>query len=375
MQSWLERTSLLACVVLSLLFVAASEAPSAVTVSSVDTVVALAASLANVAVSEDPPEDPSEVTVSSGTALDSQSGGADPRNDALVVVDVGGDSAASSDLPAESAKIYSPWRVETTEALRQEVIAVEAALALRATVDGAPAVYDSPSVSIALRKVSPEVLANEWVELKAPDGAELSIPPGAKQRHGGPVTITITSYHTGGRIKQLPGRVKYGKGTRLRRLLGGDESISGTEVKLDRVDFFLEKEEATDGPARHSVSWAGTVDVKVRDPTKGRGKVKGNSELGLGVSVPAHHTDYQVVGGPAADTRWPEDRQALMLEVESLVGLPDNERQRGYRKLARKWHPDKNPDDAEKSSVLFHLLQELRTRLLSDRGPQRRPGR
>lgn len=358
----MERNSFLACVVLSLLFVAAAEAPSAVTVSSVDTAVALAASLA-------------DVTVSSGTVDDAQSGGADPRNDALVVVDVGGDSSSSSDLPAESAKIYSPWRVETTEALRAEVVAVEAALALRATVDGAPAVYDSPSVSIALRKVSPETLANEWVELKAPDGAELTIPPGAKQRHGGPVTVTITSYHTGGRIKQLPGRVKFGKGRRLRRLLGGDESISGTEVKEDRVDFFLEKEEATNGPARHSVSWAGTVDVKVRDPTKGRGKVKGNSELGLGVSVPAHHEDYQVAGGPAADTRWPEERQALLLEVESLVGLPENERQRGYRKLARKWHPDKNPDDAEKSSVLFHLLQELRTTLLSSSRPQRRPRR
>lgn len=285
---------------------------------------------------------------------------------ALVVIDESDStaSAAGSDLPAESARIYSPYRVETVEALKAEVIAVEAALALRATVDGPPAVYDSPSVSIALRKVSPEVLANEWVDLKAPDGAELSIPPGAKQRHGGPVTITITSYHTGGRIKKLPGRVKFGKGRQLRRKLGGDEAISGTKVGEDRVDFFLEKEEATSGPARHSVSWAGTVDVKVRDPTKGRGKVKGGYEQGLGIQVPAHHTDYQATGGSVEDSRWPEDRQALLLEVEGLAGLPDPERQRGYRRLARKWHPDKNPDEKEKSSVLFHLLQDLRARLL-----------
>merc|ERR1719183_224494 len=178
-------------------------------------------------------------------------------------------------------RIFSPWRVESTEALKAEVVAAEAALALRATVDGPLAVYDSPSVSIALRKVSPETLANEWVEVKAPDGAELSIPPGAKQRHGGPVTVTITSYHTGGRIKKLPGRVKFGRGRRLRRRLGGDEAISGTTVGEDRVDFFLEKEEGKSGPARHSVSWAGTVDVRVRDPTKGRGKVKGGYEQGL----------------------------------------------------------------------------------------------
>jgi hypothetical protein len=286
---------------------------------------------------------------------------------ALIVVDAdagAGSTAEKSDLPAESARIFSPWRVETMEALKAEVIAVEQALALRASVDGPPAVYDSPSVSIALRKVSPEVLANEWVDLKAPDGAELSIPPGAKQRHGGPVTITITSYHTGGRIKQLPGRIKFGRGRRLRRRLGGDEAISGTSVGEDRVDFFLEKQEATSGPARHSVSWTGTVDVRVRDPTKGRGKVKGGYEQGLGVSVPAHHEDYQVAGGPTEDTRWPEDRQALLLEVEGLAGLPEADRQRGYRRLARKWHPDKNPEEKEKSSVLFHLLQELRARLL-----------
>lgn len=292
----------------------------------------------------------------------------------LVVVEDDDASAAQvdSDLPAESARIYSPFRVETVEALKAEVIAVEAALALRAEVDGSPAVYDSPSVSIALRKVSPEKLANEWVELKAPDGAELSIPPGAKQRHGGPVTITITSYHTGGRIKQLPGRIKLGKNRRLRRKLGGDEEISGTTVGEDRVDFFLEKEEGKGSePARHSVSWAGTVDVRVRDPTKGRGKVKGGFEQGLGVSVPAHHTDYQLAGVSNEDSRWPEERQALLLEVEGLAGLPEPDRQRGYRKLARKWHPDKNPDIQEKSSVLFQLLQELRARLLPSTLPPR----
>merc|ERR1712183_522746 len=97
--------------------------------------------------------------------------------------------------------------------------------------------------------------------------------------------------------------VKYGKGRRLRRRLGGEEAISGTTVGEDRVDFFLEKEEGTSGPARHSVSWAGTVDVRVRDPTKGRGKMKGGNELGLGVSVPAHHVDYQTVA-TSEDVRW-----------------------------------------------------------------------
>jgi len=166
-------------------------------------------------------------------------------------------------------------------------------------------------------------------------------------------------------LKRLPvGRVKYGKQRQLRRRLGGDEAISGTTVNEDRVDFFLSKEEQKSGPARHSVTWAGTVDIRVRDPTKGRGKIKGGYETGLGVSVPAHHTDYVSEASSTEEQRYPSERQALQMEVEGLVRLPEEEQQRGYRRLARKWHPDKNPEDKEKATVLFMFLGELRVRLL-----------
>lgn len=280
---------------------------------------------------------------------------------AIVRVERG--EAEESALPAEAAHIVSPWRVDTPQALKAEVVAAEAALSLRAEVDGAPAVYESPSVSIALRRVSPETLANEWVELKSPDGADVKIPPGAKQRHGGPVTITITSYHVGGRLK-LPGRVKFGQGRQLRRKLGGEESISGTTVKEDRVDFFLMKEPQKDGPARHSVQWAGTVDVKVRDPTKGRGKIKGGYEHGLGVSVPAHDREWLPGREGHEIQRFPVEKKELQLEVEGLVGRPLAEQRRGYRLLARRWHPDKNREDEDRATEVFAYLQELRETLL-----------
>jgi len=235
-------------------------------------------------------------------------------------------------------RIVSPFRVTTPEALRAEIIAAEEALALRAEVDGAPVVYDSPAVSISLRKVSPNALVEGGAELDAADGAKIKIPadPRVKGRHGGPVTVTVTSYHTGDKIKELP-TVRYGANRQTRRVSGHG---AGSRQKEDRVDFFM---------SRTSVSWRGTVNVKVP---------------GLGAEVPAHDRVWQPYG-EAANVRFPEEKDQVRVEVEAIVGMPKEEQSRALRKLAKRWHPDKNPEDEERATEVFEYLQELRESLFA----------
>lgn len=237
-------------------------------------------------------------------------------------------------------RIVSPFRVRTSEELGAEIVAAETALALKAEVGGAPVVYDSPSVSISLRKVEAQALIDLGTELEAVDGAKVTIPadPRVKGRHGGPVIVSITSYHTGDRIKDLP-TVKYGKDRRFRSVSGPD-AISATRLEPDdRVDFFMSKT---------SVSWRGTVNVKVP---------------GLGASVPAHDRPWMPFG-KEEELEYASDKAEIRKEVEAVAGAAKDERLRAYRKLARRWHPDKNPDDADRATDIFTYLQALREGLL-----------
>ena len=245
-------------------------------------------------------------------------------------------------------RLFSPVRSTTQEALKAEVIAAEAALGIRAEVDGLPVTYDSPAVSISLRKVSEEALI-QGTEVEAPDGASVKIPadPRIKGRHGGPVTVTVTSYHAGDAVKEMP-KVKYAseRQVNLEQTDVNDTNASATNTsatnmtnatKSDRVDFFM---------TRTSVTWRGTVDVKVP---------------GLSAQVPAHDRPWTPFG---EDERFAEDKAEVKAELERLASLSASESLRGYRKLARQWHPDKHPaDEHDRATEVFEYLQELRLAL------------
>jgi len=233
--------------------------------------------------------------------------------------------------------ILNPVPSNTPEALKAEIIAAEAALALRAEVDGPPAVYDSPSVSISLRRVSPNALVESETKLETPNGAGITLPadPRIKGRHGGPVTISVTSYHTGDKVKEVP-TVKYGANRQVRRMTGGD---GGTVQKEDRVDFFMTKT---------SVSWRGTVNVKVP---------------GLAAQVPAHDRPWAPFG-EKGESLYPGEKAELRTEVEALAALGEDEKRRGLRRLSQKWHPDKRPEDLERATEVFAYLQELRQSIM-----------
>jgi len=235
--------------------------------------------------------------------------------------------------------IVSNVRSTTPEALKAEIVAAEAALAMRAEVGGAPVVYDSPSVSISLRKVTADALVESGADLETIDGAGIKIPadPRIKGKHGGPVTISVTSYHTGDNFKELP-TARYGKNRKMRRMSGPD-SISGTTQEEDRVDFFMSKT---------SVSWRGTVDVKVP---------------GLSASVPAHERKWNPIGSDNADSLYSEEKAEVAREFEAVAALSGAERARGLRRLARRWHPDKNPEDHARATEVFSFLQDLRETL------------
>lgn len=241
--------------------------------------------------------------------------------------------SAGSSVPAV-IRILNHVRSTTPEELKHEIIAAELALALRAEVDGAVVIYDSPAVSIALRKVSEKALI-EGTKIEAPDGSSVQIPadPRVKGRYGGPVTVSLTSYHAGDAVKELP-TVKYGAQRRLRRVGGRD---SATVQQEDRVDFFM---------SRTSVSWRGTVNVKVP---------------GLAAQVPAHDRPWRPFG---ENETFAAEKAEVRQELERLVGQPSAERLRGYRKLARKWHPDKCPEEKDRATAVFEYLQELRQALL-----------
>eukprot|EP00933_Yihiella_yeosuensis_P037855 TRINITY_DN31856_c0_g1_i2.p1 TRINITY_DN31856_c0_g1~~TRINITY_DN31856_c0_g1_i2.p1 ORF type:complete len:372 (+),score=95.85 TRINITY_DN31856_c0_g1_i2:51-1166(+) len=262
-----------------------------------------------------------------------------------------GGASSSSNTPV-ALRLVSSVRSTTPEALQQEIVAAEEALSLRAEVDGLPVVYDSPAVSIVLRKVSAANLTASGADLEAPDGASIKIPadPRVKGRTDRPVTVTVTSYHAGDAIKELP-TVKYGK-NRTQVPQGAeavskddtpkdsapDSNVSSNETqKEERVDFFMSKT---------SVSWRGTVNVKVP---------------GLAAQVPAHDRPWSPYGRAGEDL-YPEEKAEVRKEMERLASLPsEEERSRALRRLARQWHPDKHPaEDKEKATEVFEYLQDLR---------------
>jgi len=299
--------------------------------------------------------------------------------------------------------IMGTYQVATPAELKAEILAAEQALSVRAVVDGPAVVYDSPSVSIAVRKVSNEALAKNVTKIDAPDGAGITVPQGVQGKSGKPVTITVTSYHASEKImKAMPSdlRVRFEKERRERQASGiepsaetggsgddasaaageaGSEPAKAANVEsskrhtehnstdqgvgenpkgasaraeppkpdVDRVDFFTTKT---------SVSWVGNVNVKY---------------AGLSATVPAH--DRTPGKGPAGATFGGEEevlfaaeKEQIYKEVESLASLPEVEMSRGFRQLARKWHPDKNPDDAERATEVFNYLQELKSDVLRD---------
>eukprot|EP00931_Biecheleriopsis_adriatica_P103919 TRINITY_DN78702_c0_g1_i1.p1 TRINITY_DN78702_c0_g1~~TRINITY_DN78702_c0_g1_i1.p1 ORF type:complete len:352 (+),score=65.75 TRINITY_DN78702_c0_g1_i1:67-1056(+) len=273
----------------------------------------------------------------------------------------GSADASAGDSSLVALKLVSAVRSTTPEAIKAELIAAEEALSLRAQVDGLPVVYDSPAVSISLRKVSPENLLAQGTEVAAPDGASIKIPadPRIKGRHGGPVTVTVTSYHAGDALKdQQPPKIRYSAERRIHQEDSNSSNATGnttnssesseanstnsTPEKDDRVDFFMTKT---------SVSWRGSVDVKVP---------------GLSAQVPAHDRPWTPYG--EANDKYLEEKAEVRQELERLASLPvrthGDERLRGYRRLARKWHPDKHAEeDREKATEVFEYMQELREAL------------
>ena len=185
-------------------------------------------------------------------------------------------------------RLFSPIRSTSQEALRQEVVAAEAALEQMAQVDGLPVVYDSPAVSIALRKVSAEALMLNGSEVEAPDGASIKIPadPRVKGRHGTPVTVSVTSYHAGESINKDMPRIKFTSNHNSNDSNDSNGSNETNETVSDRVDFFM---------TRNSVTWRGTVDVKVP---------------GLSAQVPAHDRPWTPYGEEAS---YAEEKQAVCL--------------------------------------------------------------
>ena len=279
-------------------------------------------------------------------------------------------------------RLLSPIRSTSVEALQAEVVAAEAALELRAQVDGLPVVYDSPAVSISLRKVSPAALQS-GTSVEAPDGASISIPadPRVKGRYDSPVTISVTSYHAGDAINKDMPKIKFtqrgseGKASHTdtnvtnhsyhsdqrsepiseRPNVEHDVRDTGSSSRshsdsappsppsppsppVDRVDFFMTKT---------SVTWHGTVNVKVP---------------GLSANVPARDRPWTPLGDEHAN--YAEEKAEVRAELERLASLPSTERLSGYRKLAKKWHPDKHPPgEREKVTEIFEYLQELRLAL------------
>ena len=56
---------------------------------------------------------------------------------------------------------------------------------------------------------------------------------------------------------------------------------------------------------------------------------------------------------------WKKQKVELCLAFQALMELPDHERVAQYRALCRKWHPDKNLDNAVAATEVFQLLQQL----------------
>lgn len=309
-------------------------------------------------------------------------------------------AVAPPEAAALPAVLMGTYQVDTPQALKSEIMAAEKALSLRAVVDGPAVVYDSPSVSISVRKVSNEMLARNATKIEALDGAGVTVPRGVQGKSGKPVTITITSYHASEKLmKSLSEdlRVKFGKerapaaaavapegssvaeggnatdvggnaaegGSAEGAQRAGTDDVNASEAseasvvetanetapeeREERVDFFTTKT---------SVSWRGTVNVKY---------------AGLSATVPAH--DRSPGKGPAGATfgvpeevRFAEEKEEIYKEVETLASLDAAARQRGFRKLARRWHPDKNPEDSEKATDVFNYLQGLKEDLLGDGG-------
>eukprot|EP00930_Biecheleria_cincta_P039299 TRINITY_DN27026_c0_g1_i1.p1 TRINITY_DN27026_c0_g1~~TRINITY_DN27026_c0_g1_i1.p1 ORF type:complete len:378 (+),score=87.35 TRINITY_DN27026_c0_g1_i1:32-1135(+) len=252
-------------------------------------------------------------------------------------------------------RIVSLRRSETAEELKAEVVAAEAALSLRAQVGGPPVVYDSPGVSIAVQKVEAENLTNNGLNLTAPNDAGVMIPadPRIVGRHGGPVTVSVSSFHAGEKIKELP-EIK-SSDFRHKSADPSDADLDGpreesekkadagaAKPEVDRVDFFMKKT---------GISWRGTVNVKVP---------------GLGASVPAHDREGPPPGASMeeAEQSYPEEKQMVKREMMLLASLPQAEQQRKYRELAKQWHPDKNPGDTERAADIFAYLQRLKEDVL-----------
>ncbi len=70
--------------------------------------------------------------------------------------------------------------------------------------------------------------------------------------------------------------------------------------------------------------------------------------------------------GDKGETSFADEKEELRKTLEDLVGKPETERLREYRKLARRCHPDKNPEDLERATDVFQFLQDLREALLKD---------
>ena len=248
------------------------------------------------------------------------------------------EESAESDLVA--VRLFSPIRSTSAEALKAEVVAAEAALQLRAEVDGPVVVYDSPAVSIVLRKLSPALLMRNGSELEAPDGASIHIPadPRVKGRYDTPVTISVTSYHAGDQINKAMPKIKFSHTNSSNSANSNSSNSSEPVERVDRVDFFMTKT---------SVTWHGTVNVKVP---------------GLSANVPARDRPWTPLG--ETNERYAEEKAEVKAELERLASLDLGDQLRGYRKLAKKWHPDKHPpEERDKVTDIFEYLQELRLAL------------
>eukprot|EP00929_Paragymnodinium_shiwhaense_P069879 TRINITY_DN35308_c0_g1_i3.p1 TRINITY_DN35308_c0_g1~~TRINITY_DN35308_c0_g1_i3.p1 ORF type:complete len:248 (-),score=56.19 TRINITY_DN35308_c0_g1_i3:249-992(-) len=83
------------------------------------------------------------------------------------------------------------------------------------------------------------------------------------------------------------------------------------------------------------------------------------SAPGEGAAWRAAAQDTGAAASGPDDDEYAEERAELKAAMMLLFEEAAGQRQKGYRALQLRWHPDKNPEDPRRATILFQYLQEL----------------